>query len=371
MYNAIFPARRIAAIQVAFALLTATTFPAHASPEIERVSGPAIEGEALTVYGAGFTDKANGPPLLWWTADNGMEPTNLGRKTSWDGFVSTQSGEIQSVVVAPGSSQSYRFNHGVSSNAALGRVLFDTGVFYMWRKKYDDFRATAQAVNSVQGLTFNFKTLRVYGPDWGSTSGNNNLYISLQGGENDNYNFINEWGGNKTVPTTTWGIAAQEPHAYQWTNEQLLYRTNSGLGTNDSIFRWTINNKQTYTGLTNDRDADRPSPLEQIFQTQISNGAKNPSWVYYDALYIDDSWHRVLLSDAADWAEARNIEVQIPVTWSENSIQIIFRLGSLDAGNPLYLYVFDSGNRVNTRGFLVSCADCPALPDAPRDVAVE
>ncbi|RQP21963.1 hypothetical protein [Piscinibacter terrae] len=41
------------------------------------------EGTTLIVSGRRFGTKANAKPLLFWSADGGVAPSALGRKTAW------------------------------------------------------------------------------------------------------------------------------------------------------------------------------------------------------------------------------------------------------------------------------------------------
>src|SRR5690554_7995887 len=65
--------------------LTFTTTASEASPVITGVSGNLQDESTLLISGKGFTTKKNAQPLFWWKADMGIEPSNLGRKSYWDG----------------------------------------------------------------------------------------------------------------------------------------------------------------------------------------------------------------------------------------------------------------------------------------------
>ncbi|WP_075186471.1 hypothetical protein [Teredinibacter haidensis] len=110
-------------------------------PKIVSTEGPLAHGEIITVNGLSFGTKASVKPLLYWCADDGMEPSRLGRKTEWD---STFNGERLTLsdhgaIVAEGSSAVVRTDFGLNSGAILGRVSFVSDRAYLWRKRYDDF----------------------------------------------------------------------------------------------------------------------------------------------------------------------------------------------------------------------------------------
>ena len=201
--------------------------------------------------------------------------------------------------------------------------------------------------------TFNNKTLRFWGAD-----GNN---CHTNGGYPDTSRF-------KVTPELTQGTfwyrhpdLEQAPRV--WNNEQLVYES-SDVGIQNGRWWFAINNVFTYSDLIISRDSVRPSRYSKIFQSQVSNGAQPGSYVYYDSLYIDDSWHRVLVSPQPTWDTAGDVEVQIPVQWTDDHVEFVARVGSLESSEQLYLYVVNSDGQVNTNGFPLVCAECPTSPDS-------
>ncbi|MES2935249.1 MAG: hypothetical protein V4805_17380 [Pseudomonadota bacterium] len=112
-----------------------------ATPELHSVSGVLRDGQTQTIAGSGFSDKTNPKPLLYWHADGGLLPSPLGRKTAWDGTFSGELVEqnVAGAVFAPGSSKSFRHDHGRSEAAILSKVKFQSDRLYVWRKRYDAF----------------------------------------------------------------------------------------------------------------------------------------------------------------------------------------------------------------------------------------
>ena len=133
----------------------------------------------------------------------------------------------------------------------------------------------------------------------------------------------------------------------------------------DGTFSFSIDNEwpmDAKFGPVLTRNSEHPYPKGQLYMSQVSNGAKPGSYVYYDALYVDESWHRALLSSFDRYDDARDLEIQIPTAWEDGRIEFKVRLGSLDSSGPLYLYVVDGEGRVNNSGFLISCSECPLAP---------
>jgi hypothetical protein len=75
---------------------------------------------------------------------------------------------------------------------------------------------------------------------------------------------------------------------------------------------------------------------------------------YFDDVYIDDTWSRVVLTDNQTYDQATITEPQIPSAWDNqsapNSVTVTTNLGAL-TGDTAYLFVFDSDNNHNQQGY--------------------
>ncbi len=71
---------------------------------------------------------------------------------------------------------------------------------------------------------------------------------------------------------------------------------------------------------------------------------------FFDDIYIDNTWSRVILANNSNYENATITEPQIPTAWSTNSITITVNLGKL-TGNSAYLFVFDIDNNCNPIGY--------------------
>jgi hypothetical protein len=89
----------------------------------------------------------------------------------------------------------------------------------------------------------------------------------------------------------------------------------------------------------------------------------NNNFRYYDDLYVDTTWSRVMLCkiDAVEksYANATICEPQIPVTWASSSIDVTVNQGALPDGTA-YLFVFDSDNNANSPGYPVTLGTMPS-----------
>ena len=84
----------------------------------------------------------------------------------------------------------------------------------------------------------------------------------------------------------------------------------------------------------------------------------NDACRFFDDVYVDNTYSRVIIGDAPKYADCKIVEPQIPVEWSESSITLVVNQGALPNGKN-YLYIFDSGNLSNTAGFPVEISGSP------------
>lgn len=417
------------------------------APEISSASGSMKEGQVITLSGSNFTAKANAKPLLFWSADGGLNPSPLGRTTAWDG---TFNGELvdrtkPDTVIAEGSTKSLRHNYDLSEGAILSRVRFNSDELFVWRKRYDDFdrlkdfairtrysnlktgnqitvgmlmstkdkslwgkvikvssnsdgTGTVFYSNKVGNLTdavnarlvlrdaplvfysendltlttprfevllaegsgiyhtFNHKIFRLWG-QYGLYS--NNSYISL-----DRDGMINnEQTGVGAYWNSSWEHSINSA-TRRWVVEEFQYRAGTVDQEDGMLFYWQDRiqgwSKKRFRFTT----AAYPHKYSDLYQTQVSNGAQPLSYEYFDSLYVDESWHRVLVCAESTWSTCKQPEVVIPAAWADNQIKVSLRLGGLKNMSNVYFYVINGLGEVNEKGF-ASCPLCP-LPPAPK-----
>ncbi len=417
------------------------------APEVAGVTGNIKEGQLVTISGSNFTAKANAKPLLFWSAEGGLNPSPLGRKTAWDG---TFNGELvdrskPGVVVAEGSNKSLRHNYDLSEGAILSRIRFNSDQLFVWRKRYDDFdRATDYAIrtrfsnltgsnqiqvgmlmstqdkklwgkvikistnldgtgtayysNKVGNLTdyaatrivprdsrlyfysendvalsnplffvtlsegtgiyqtFNHKIFRIWG-EYGSQL--NNTYISL----NPSGGTISELTQVATFWSPQWDHQLSGA-TKKWVVEEFQYQASNIDQVDGILFYW----QDRVQGWSNQRFRFRttafPKKYSDLYQTQVSNGAQPLSYEYFDSLYVDESWHRIMICAESTWSACKQPEVVVPSEWSDNQIKVQMRLGGLKDQANFFFYVINGLGEVNQKGF-ASCPLCP-MPPVPK-----
>ena len=133
-------------------------------------------------------------------------------------------------------------------------------------------------------------------------------------------------------------------------NEEFVYKTGS-IDVQDGIMNQSVNGRRLWdTRLWRQRTTAYPDPYSVFAQAQVSNGCQPGSYSYYDTLYVDDTWHRVIVSESPTVFGITDAQVQVPSAWTDNEIAVTLRGLAFFTG-PLYLYVYNALGNVNSNGY--------------------
>ncbi len=88
------------------------------------------------------------------------------------------------------------------------------------------------------------------------------------------------------------------------------------------------------------------------FVTNIGNEPDNETItnVDMDEIYIDRQARRVVLGDAAVWADVTTTEIQRGVAWASDDVTVALNWGSLSAGAAWFYFMDDQDQPINTSG---------------------
>lgn len=221
---------------------------------------------------------------------------------------------------------------------------------------------TATAINS-EGTeqyptgtyrTFNFKTIRF----WADRT-RNNVYVGPAFNDTYDMKMTAEFTDGSVWPND-WGVI-KKMTPNQWQVEEFLLDSGS-VDKSDARLVVRTDGVQNIDRNFKARTSDRTDPYNRIAQSQVSNGSQPGSNIYYDMLYVDDSWHRILICESPVYSECRNIDILLPVEWESNRIVAQFRESVIPAG-PHYLYISDGENNVNEKGYPLPLAASPSKVD--------
>jgi len=395
------PARNQGVVAVHAILTTALAlFPAFlcGQPSISNVQGIVATGQSITISGSGFGTKVTAAPLFWADfAEGSTEPSPLGRITSWDIAESPvldpnpstdcHSGNCMTSSscfweTGPGCSNTTPGEgNGMAVGVNPGSLVETYGqemYINFWRKIGGTYASVLQSSTGP-----NVKWLRLWGdnaalggeaphalPDTytNEVACNGGLLIDTE------YAARVAWTGNWLIPTTT------------WRNEEYIYQYNSGNAKADGTFDVQINqvtelsstdwqSDSTEAPMTGQGDID----IQDEFSPNTCPSGVGSSYmpqsgdqIWYDGIYIDSAWQRVMICDASTWAARTHCEIQIPTAWSDNgttaSATVTVHQGNFTNGTQAYLYVVGSTNTPNTNGFPVAIG-ASASAGVPAPVA--
>ncbi len=315
------------------------------TPEISNISGTMLRGNQVMISGSNFgnhPDFSPSHPYLARIFDD-FESGQLNNASgSWD--AGNQSGiylEGDGNINRANSSYSVRQVRGSGKYSSLGhigdpsqRVLY----MYSWRR-FDPFSSITVT---------NSKIFRV----WSSVSNDNNWVMSILNNDWRNglfgWDIEGEWQTGQEVKYGSFGPEfIGNWHCY----EVLIDQNNNSVKvwidgvekSSDSPYSWGVFNPYG------------------IFYDAFSHESDNP-YTYTDDCYISHTQARVMIGNSSTYSNSSHREIQIPTSWSNNSITIIANQGAYKSGDRAYLYVIDSEGNV-TDSFPISFGD--SAPNNP------
>lgn len=329
--------------------LTVLKVPAFADPIITGKSGVLNHGSSVTITGSGFGTKNPAKPLIWADFETGLAPTTLGIKTAWDN--------------SDGMAWSTDCPAGGCAKAADGNGAWTLGVdfnywttegqrSYIFRRQRTNFTITTESQN--------WKFWRMWPsegmpPDIYASPSNGRVYVEGIGQESG------FWG---TFPANT----------TEWVTQELIVKA-STMNTKNGSLTIRYNGQDMATGTLLTRSSAAPDAMIRNYALHgvaANKDTWSPAWstnnrIWADDIYVDTSWSRVVVCEAAVFANCRKLAIQIPSAWSDTSITITGNRGGLSSSDFAYLYVFDSNGAVNAAGHLL----CPACPSPPANLQVK
>jgi len=331
---------------------------------ISRIDGTISNGNTLTISGTGFGTKPNARPLYFWDFGSSTALWPLSRGA----YTGSLRGALSTDVVAPGSRTALKADVAGIAEAwgPTDGVPFNSNTLYVWAKKYYGFHL----INDAAANGLNLKFFRLWNP-W-----THDIYTGYQAARGID-------SGN-TMPEVTQELSLwwQVPHeSSKWITDEWEYRSGS-VGVADGVLNYTRGGRSAYprSSRFTMKTSAHTEGYSLLFFDQISNNQLSPGkYLYFDSIYVDDTWQRVVISDEATWQSVvwkdggveRKREVQLPLTWSDTSIQIQFRQGSLTDLSKAFVYIIGAdGNPVNLTGFPLNGA-APRVPNSPTAMVVQ
>ena len=355
----------------------------HAAPSINSVSGPLNHKGSITLSGSDFGSKSPAAPLIWDDCE--------GRAVNSDSAVASVWDEV-SPIISLASVQSHRTRYrrvpfeGVApphnrstSYLAGGHYQYpNNNPSYIGSNSehYRDVLVTVDA-GSVKTDWFATWYYRVH-PDWRTPcpADNNHKYCVSNSGatawDGQAYDASNATApcvsGDISIRAMNGGCSAVGAPVNNPRLDWIRYERRWGTRLYNGFRQVLIDNEESsfmdgcgaWQGTRSFSIGGyyRHSSLTVSEMRGHSDGSssnpENNSFRYFDDMYVDTTYARVMLGDASRYDSCRVLEPQIPSSWSNNSIAVTVNLGNLPAQATVYLFVFDSNNNHNSTGYPVT-----------------
>lgn len=347
------------------ALLAALPVCAQAAPSI---TGATQGTGTITLSGSGFGAKTQAAPLRFDNFDDATTGQNIAAATGWWSVRSEGTGNYPLV------STEYAFSGWKSVKAASA-----------WGDSNPAFFKNSVGYASTGKLFVSF-WFRWKWPEWtGGTPYEALQYkffrvagtIDPASGAETSYPVINHFFWHRHTGTSYIDVLhqltssgptyeyASHPDSIitegQWHNIQVVVNLGT-QGTADGWFKSYLSRIESSYSVVNSTNpvtitiAGQTVPnglkfdnfIDENNATIVSAGATvaNPG-VYYDDIYVDTTFQRVEIGDAATYAGCTKRAVLPPTAWSDTGITVSTDVGGFTTGDSVYVYAFDADNAVS------------------------
>lgn len=350
------------------------------------------DGSSITVTGpAGSfgTKPYAAAPLLWAPMETQLNPSSLGRVTSWGApnqgltFSSAGGPTGRGAASGAGSPSSGGINTGANnwtlgfdidqwSDAPTGYAVNSFGQkFYVYHYVWRNFGHLNGTGSGGTPSNYNTKNIRFWSRTGGigSSEATPDMYVPPSNGRFTVEEKV-DWLPSPDYNISQSLIEASENQTNTWYSEEFLTHSNSNASTADANIMWYstgINSGEPFVSFPNTTyqenswkfltDATETSggygtmlrvyPAHYVVDGTDPSGrpeAPAGSYVQYAYIYVDDSWCRVMITNSSTYGSETVREIQIPSAWSDTSVTFYFRKGMLDSLSGAALWIIDNTN---------------------------
>lgn len=131
-----------------------------------------------------------------------------------------------------------------------------------------------------------------------------------------------------------------------WHLFQFEYRSSSGLGVADGVFKWTVDGDVKFSRSDIVTMKNTNTPKDEVW---LGFGDTTSGWnydgandVYFDDIYITPTFARIEIGNASTYAACTHREIQIPTAWTATSVTVTANTGSFTDAETVYLFVIDA-----------------------------
>lgn len=349
------------------------------TPTILSVSGTMAPGETVTLTGGGFGAKATPSPIRYDGFETG---TTVGHLIADDiPWWSRQKVNTQVATIADDNCQTHKGKCGkfVVSTSNTNTALRSDSIF----RESVGFNATGKAY-----LNF-YQYVDVLGTADGSASSYQIKFVDMYRKRNSDGSLVlpefqfSHWvyGSPPNIGwynKTTWTEYRDIPPAVPFHTPRDTFKTAAwyniaveldfgDIGVANGIMKVRVSTPgfvgaySTSTQVNTMFIGGPPPPGAPIYPDYLRIGwyhgsyyPTNPttftSTLYYDDIYIDNSWARIEIGNAASYDDCTHREIQVPSAWSDNSVTFTANSGSFSPGQTVFVFAINEAGEAS-QGF--------------------
>jgi hypothetical protein len=315
-----------------------------AAPSISNVSGTFIHSKIVTITGSSFGTKSPAKPLVWIDFEGGSLSANSSLSASPDSY------SAENITLAsntnPHSRSTYsaygvNFVNGVKTSSRLGGLLGGASkVFFFARQKSEP-----GFFSSIS----NTKYIWLWPESSEDTIDTRITYANYSNPHDPNWpssGFAVQWTFGTPGGTATWKDSTCDKG--QWCISEFQDSKGDIDVANGTLKYWLNGARRVNQSNVMNRTTKYPAMYKRIeYATYyaISVPGTNPpnnGKYYFDDMYIDSTWARVMIGNAPTFDACTHREPLIPTAWSSSSITAYFNQGSFPNGQPVYVFVVDA-----------------------------
>lgn len=345
--------------------------PALAQPRIDRIEGNWAPGSTITLFGQ-FPTKSTAQPLRWDTLDN--QPGYESRSVGHGNIIPSTSGDWG---IAPCPDCPWDINQpDWSSPMRYWDQDHRTSARPFYRVEEKGWFRLDDLGDSSPNQIYMSWWFRTSAPDL--TLGSNKLvrlWADTERAEGSmswtgmhftytpdaNHDGVNDAGDTHDIIWGSWGGSQDS-----WHHLELIYDGTGDVNHGFGSVRIVRDGRVVHEA----HDAYGIMPWNRLyvfgFDASVSSNFTGETFDFSE-IYIDTSLSRVVAANAPRYRDATHMEMQIPVSWTEDHIELTSNIGSFGSLEDVWIYVFDQEGLVNEVGFSLTAPDAgpPGQPGQP------
>jgi hypothetical protein len=357
-------------LSVAFIIFL--TQSAFGDPSINSVSGIINHQSSITISGTGFGGKSPAKPLIWDDCEDKSLMTGSAVTSEDTGWGSWSQALPQSSAGTPASyHMQYRDSFRSIPQSSSRSSKYLVGGCYQRSNPENNVLVTKDngADSNVWYAVWKVRLDNNFPGDWQRRDGSNYKAWVFQGGSSAytphrEHPYFAKADGGVFAGASIVQLGSQmmfcggqvnfpylPSEGKAWITYEFFFRGNPGFM---EVKSEGVSRGKYYCSNDAYKFGIRSFTVGGWARKQMDGSVHNEMYRYFDDIYIDTTFSRVMLANHSSITFATIVEPQPPIAWSNNSITLQVNLGRLPDSGTVYLFVFDANNTSNSVGHPVT-----------------